>query len=135
MVILPAFDTQLNGLTLEFFYKLSASSVNMEVCYLTSLYGAPQQLVILDNTVYAYGSAPYQLELKELPAEALYLAIRYTSASQWNSAHVDNISLSVSAATALGNTHVQSQTTKRIENGVLILEYNGTKFDATGRKL
>ena len=68
MVILPAFDTQLNGLTLEFFYKLSASSVNMEVCYLTSLYGAPQQLVILDNTVYAYGSAPYQLELKELPS-------------------------------------------------------------------
>ena len=135
MVILPAFDTQLNGLTLEFFYKLSASSVNMEVCYLTSLYGAPQQLVILDNTVYTYGSAPYQLELKELPAEALYLAIRYTSASQWNSAHVDNISLSVSAATALGNTHVQSQTTKRIENGALILEYNGTKFDATGRKL
>jgi len=133
VVILPAFDAALNARALSFFYKVSAS-VTLEIGYLTHLYGTIEVLAELNNTVYEYQEKATEVALKELPEEAKYLVIRYVSTSQWTSSHFDNISIADPSPTAVENTRVEGKASKRIENGVLVLEYNGTIFDATGRK-
>ena len=134
VAILPAFDAPLNARSLSFYYKLSASAT-LEIGYLTHLYGTIEVLETLNNTVYEYQEQATEVALNELPAEAKYLVIRYVSASQWTTVYFDNIRIADPSPTAVVNARVEGKTTKRIENGVLILEYNGTKFDATGRKL
>jgi hypothetical protein len=133
VVILPAFDAALNARALSFFYKVSAS-VTLEIGYLTHLYGTIEVLAELNNTVYEYQEKATEVALKELPEEAKYLVIRYVSTSQLTSSHFDNISIADPSPTAVENTRVEGKASKRIENGVLVLEYNGTIFDATGRK-
>ena len=135
VVILPAFDAPLNARALAFYYKVSSSSVEVEVGYLTHLYGTFQVIKTLDNTVYAYAEPATEVVLNELPEDAKYLAIRYTSTSQWSSSHFDNISIADPSPTGMENIHTTSKAIKRIENGMLILEYNGTIFDATGKKV
>lgn len=136
MIILPAFASPLNGQSLSFFYKVSASVVTMEIGWLANLYGTFQPLEELNNEVYAYTTTAHELPLSNLPAEAQYLAIRYTSTSQWTSAHVDNIRIDETSLTAIDAVRDTKKVTEKvIENGQLILLYNGTKFDATGRKL
>ncbi len=135
VVILPAFDAPLNARALAFYYKVSASSVEVEVGYLTHLYGTFQVIKTLDNTVYAYAEPATEVVLNELPEDAKYLAIRYTSTSQWSSSHFDNISIADPSPTGMENIHTTGKAIKRIENGMLILEYNGTIFDATGKKV
>lgn len=135
VVILPAFDAPLNARALAFYYKVSSSSVEVEVGYLTHLYGTFQVIKALDNTVYAYAEPATEVALNELPEDAKYLAIRYTSTSQWSSSHFDNISIADPSPTGMENIHTTSKAIKRIENGMLILEYNGTIFDATGKKV
>ena len=135
VVILPAFDAPLNARALAFYYKVSASSVEVEVGYLTHLYGTFQGIKTLDNTVYAYAEPATEVVLNELPEDAKYLAIRYTSTSQWSSSHFDNISIADPSPTGMENIHTTGKAIKRIENGMLILEYNGTIFDATGKKV
>ena len=135
VVILPAFDAPLNARALAFYYKVSASSVEVEVGYLTHLYGTFQVIKALDNTVYAYAEPATEVTLNELPEDAKYLAIRYTSTSQWSNSHFDNISIADPSPTGMENIHTTGKAIKRIENGMLILEYNGTKFDATGKKV
>lgn len=134
VVILPAFDAALNARALSFFYKVSAS-VTLEIGYLTHLYGTIEVLAELNNTVYEYQEKATEVALKELPEEAKYLVIRYVSTSQWVSSYFDNISIADPSPTAVENTRVEGKASKRIENGVLVLEYNGTIFDATGRKM
>lgn len=135
VVILPAFDAPLNARALAFYYKVSSSSVEVEVGYLTHLYGTFQVIKTLDNTVYAYAEPATEVALNELPEDAKYLAIRYTSTSQWSSSHFDNISIADPSPTGMENIHTTGKAIKRIENGMLILEYNGTIFDATGKKV
>ena len=135
VVILPAFDAPLNARVLAFYYKVSSSAVEVEVGYLTHLYGTFQVIKTLDNTVYAYAEPATEVALNELPEDAKYLAIRYTSTSQWSSSHFDNISIADPSPTGMENIHTTSKAIKRIENGMLILEYNGTKYDATGKKV
>lgn len=135
VVILPAFDAPLNARALAFYYKVSSSAVEVEVGYLTHLYGTFQVIKTLDNTVYAYAEPATEVVLNELPEDAKYLAIRYTSTSQWSSSHFDNISIADPSPTGMENIHTTGKAIKRIENGMLILEYNGTIFDATGKKV
>lgn len=135
VVILPAFDAPLNAHALAFYYKVSSSAVEVEVGYLTHLYGTFQVIKTLDNTVYAYAEPAIEVVLNELPEDAKYLAIRYTSTSQWSSSHFDNISIADPSPTGMENIHTTGKAIKRIENGMLILEYNGTIFDATGKKV
>ena len=136
MIILPAFASPLNGQSLSFFYKVSASAVTMEIGWLANLYGTFQPLEELNNEVYAYTTTAHELPLSNLPAEAQYLAIRYTSTSQWTSAHVDNVRIDEASLTAIDAVRDTKKVTEKvIENGQLILLYNSTKFDATGRKL
>ena len=135
VVILPAFDAPLNARALAFYYKVSSSAVEVEVGYLPHLYGTFQIIKALDNTVYAYAEPATEVVLNELPEDAKYLAIRYTSTSQWSNSHFDNISIADPSPTGMENIHTTGKALKRIENGMLILEYNGTKFDATGKKV
>lgn len=133
IAILPAFDKQLNGLTLSFFYKMSANTVTLEVGYLVSLYGAFQQVEVLSNEVFAYEDKAHAVNLKDCPAEAKYVAIRCTSTSAYSNAYIDDLTLETSEeATAIGHVEEASQATKHIVNGQLVIEMNGVRYNAQG---
>lgn len=133
IAILPAFDKQLNGLTLSFFYKMSANTVTLEVGYLVSLYGAFQQVEVLSNEVFAYEDKAHAVNLKDCPAEAKYVAIRCTSTSAYSIAFIDDLTLETSEeATAIGHVEEASQATKHIVNGQLVIEMNGVRYNAQG---
>ena len=133
IAILPAFDKALNGLTLSFFYKMSANTVTLEVGYLASLYGEFQLLETPGNEVFAYEEKAHAVNLKDCPANAKYIAIRYTSTSAYSSAYIDDLSLEESKdATAIDQVAEADKATKRIVNGQLVIEMNGIRYNAQG---
>ena len=133
IAILPAFDKALSGLTLSFFYKVSANTATLEVGYLASLYGEFQLLETPGNEVFAYEEKAHAVNLKDCPANAKYIAIRYTSTSAYSSAYIDDLTLEESEdATAIDQVAEATKATKLIVNGQLVIELNGVHYNAQG---
>ena len=133
IAILPAFDKALSGLTLSFFYKMSANAATLEVGYLASLYGEFQLLETPGNEVFAYEEKAHAVNLKDCPANAKYIAIRYTSTSAYSSAYIDDLTLEESEdATAIDQVAEATKATKLIVNGQLVIELNGIHYNAQG---
>lgn len=134
IVVLPVFDVNLHELLLMFYYKTLSAS--LQVGYMTELSAEAFVPLVSLDAVSAYGVAPYVLSLSNVEG-MVYLAIRYYDAtSAYARAQIDNIILSDTAPTAIGVVKGEKATGRKlIENGSLILEYNGMRFDATGRKL
>ena len=132
IVILPAYDADLKGLTFSLFYKVSFAS--LQLGYLTSLAAEFQVLETLE-ALSAYGSTEHALDLKNIAADAKYLAIRYCDAtSSLASAFVDNVRLAVTpeAPSAIDYNSINATATKRIINGQLIIERDGETYNAQG---
>lgn len=133
IAILPAFDKALSGLTLSFFYKMSANTATLEVGYLASLYGEFQLLETPGNEVFAYEEKAHAVNLKDCPANAKYIAIRYTSTSAYSIAYIDDLTLEESKdATAIDQVAEATKATKLIVNGQLVIELNGIHYNAQG---
>ena len=86
--VLPAFTQALNTLSISFYYK--GGSANFQLGYVKAdgvTFVALETLPALT----AFGAEPYELDLASIPAEAKYLAIRYSSTSNYASGYVDNV--------------------------------------------
>ena len=133
IVVLPLFADDIHNLTLSFFYKML--SANLQVGYLTELradaFVALADLEVLNS----YGTDSYKLALTEL-VEGAYLAIRYyDTTSEWAKALIDNVKIDNTPTTAIDNTEIRTKATKRIENGMLIIENNGVHYNAQGARV
>ena len=135
IAILPAFNANLKECSLGLDYKNGTGSA-LELGYLKSLYGEFTALESLDVT-YSYADKVHYLDLKELPNDALFLAIRYTGANLYSSAFVDNVSIikTIDVPTAIETIDINANVTKRIENGQLIIIREGEKYNAQGAKV
>ena len=132
LLILPAIGDDLSEQSLTLYHRVSSSDANLEIGYLTDLYGEFVALSTLDNTQYDY-SAPAELDLFSLPKTAKYLAIRYTATSSWTKAFIDDVQIiKTSEITAVSNTAVKAVATKRIVDGQLIIEIGGEQYNAQG---
>lgn len=135
IAILPAFNANLKECSLGLDYKNGTGSA-LELGYLKSLYGAFTALESLDLT-YSYADKAHYLDLKELPNDALFLAIRYTGANLYSNAFVDNVSIikTIDVPTAIETIGINANVTKRIENGQLVIIREGEKYNAQGAKV
>ena len=135
IAILPAFNANLKECSLGLDYKNGTGSA-LELGYLKSLYGEFTALESLDVT-YSYADKAHYLDLKELPNDALFLAIRYTGANLYSSAFVDNVSIikTIDVPTAIETIGINANVTKRIENGQLVIIREGEKYNAQGAKV
>ena len=132
LLVLPAIGDDLSEQSLTLYHRVSSSDANLEIGYLTDLYGEFVALSTLDNTQYDY-SAPAELDLFSLPKTAKYLAIRYTATSPWTKAFIDDVQIiKTSEITAVSNTAVKAVATKRIVDGQLIIEIGGEQYNAQG---
>ena len=133
LLILPPFDENYCEWSLYLFYKAVTSS--LELGYLTSLYGEFQTLATLPAAT-EYATQATQIELKNAPATAKYLAIRYTSSSEFGYSAVDDLSIDQpKEVTAVINTNAANKSAKSIENGQLIITLDGVRYNAQGQKL
>lgn len=88
IAVLPALTADLSTLTFSLYYK--GGSANFQLGYVKAdgvTFVALETLPALT----AFGAEPYELDLASIPAEAKYLAIRYSSTSNYASGYVDNV--------------------------------------------
>jgi hypothetical protein len=88
IAVLPALTADLSTLTFSLYYK--GGSANFQLGYVKA---DGVTFVALETlpTLTAFGAEPYELDLASIPAEAKYLAIRYSSTSNYASGYVDNV--------------------------------------------
>lgn len=88
IAVLPALTADLSTLTFSLYYK--GGSANFQLGYVKAdgvTFVAMETLPALS----AFDAEPYELDLASIPAEAKYLAIRYSSTSNYASGYVDNV--------------------------------------------
>jgi len=88
IAVLPALTADLSTLTFSLYYK--GGSANFQLGYVKAdgvTFVALETLPALT----AFGAEPYELDLASIPAEAKYLAIRYSSTSNYATGFVDNV--------------------------------------------
>ena len=88
IAVLPALTADLSTLTFSLYYK--GGSANFQLGYVKAdgvTFVALETLPALT----AFGAEPYELDLASISAEAKYLAIRYSSTSNYASGYVDNV--------------------------------------------
>jgi len=88
IAVLPALTADLSTLTFSLYYK--GGSANFQLGYVKAdgvTFVALETLPALT----AFGAEPYELDLVSISAEAKYLAIRYSSTSNYASGYVDNV--------------------------------------------
>ena len=88
IAVLPALTADLSTLTFSLYYK--GGSANFQLGYVKAdgvTFVALEPLPALS----AFGAEPYELDLASIPAEAKYLAIRYSSTSNYATGFVDNV--------------------------------------------
>ena len=89
IAVLPALTADLSTLTFSLYYK--GGSANFQLGYVKA---DGVTFVALDAALpalSAFSAEPYELDLASIPAEAKYLAIRYSSTSNYASGYVDNV--------------------------------------------
>lgn len=88
IAVLPALTADLSTLTFSLYYK--GGSANFQLGYVKA---DGVSFVALETlpTLSAFGAEPYELDLASIPAEAKYLAIRYTNSSNYATGFVDNV--------------------------------------------
>ncbi len=125
-VVLPALNANLNALTVTVNWSGSALK---EIGYLTA--ADPETFVSLAT----FSGSPAECDLRTATEDAKYVAFHYLGTSASSIGYIAQVQITESQETAIENTTASAKATKRIENGMLVLEYNGTIFDATGRKM
>ena len=88
IAVLPALNADLSTLTFSLYYK--GGSANFQLGYVKAdgvTFVAMETLPALT----AFGEEPYELDLASIPAEAKYLAIRYSSTNSYATGFVDNV--------------------------------------------
>ena len=134
----PEFEAQFDSLQIAFAHQAESSSYsgNIDLGYFAE---SSDEFTLLNEFAPNYGEyKDEEVSLKGVPANAR-LAFRYKSNSSYEYAvAVDNIIISVRpVATAIDNTGTDNnkKATKRIENGMLIIENNGVLYNAQGARV
>jgi len=114
IAVLPAFTADLSTLTIQFFYRYHYADFQLGYVKADGATFVPIETLTQSA---AYGEAPYEKDLASIPADAVYLALRMTNASNLSAqACVDNLviketptcskptNLTISAITSEGAT-------------------------------
>lgn len=112
IAVLPALTADMSTLTLSLYYKGSNATFQLGYVEADGVTFHPlKTLPILT----AYAENPYELDMADAPAEAKYIAIRYTNTSSYGSGYVDNVVVaktptcfkpaSIAAATGVTSTN------------------------------
>lgn len=88
IAVLPALTADLSTLTFSLYYK--GGSANFQLGYVKAD-GVTFVTLATLPALTAFGAEPYELDLASIPAEAKYLAIRYTNSSNYATGFVDNV--------------------------------------------
>lgn len=126
-IVLPALDADLHGLTVSVNWNGSALQ---EIGYLTA--ADENTFVPLAN----FSSSPAECDLRNASAEAKYVAFHCLSTTNYSEGFIYQVQIAEpSGETAVENTTVKGNAVKRIENGVLVIEHNGLKYNAQGTQI
>ena len=122
-VVLPAIDIKWSTLTLSFSFSGSAT---LEVGYLTA--EDPATFVSRQEI----STSPAACVLKDVPDDAKYIAIHYVGTQTWATAYIDDVVLDETSLTGLDTINSLQSNRKSIENGQLVIEHNGIRYNAQG---
>lgn len=126
-VVLPALDADLSGLTVSVSWSGSALK---EIGYLTA--ADPETFVSLAT----FSGSPAECDLRTASAEAKYIAFHYLGTSDYSIGYIAQVQIAEThGETAVENTTASAKATKRIENGMLIIEHNSVKYNAQGARV
>ncbi len=136
IVALPEFSAAVKDLTLSLYYK----SNNSSVIYVGYIEEGDNEFIALGEALpYAesYGENAYAIDLKDVSADAQFIAIKYdgsVAGSGFATGHIDNVSVQLTKDIPSGIDDVRNveQTTKRIEDGQLIIIRDGVRYNAIG---
>ena len=132
ILILPKFDVPVKDLILKLRYRNSGNAVS--VGYLEALDKPFQPVQELEETNYS-DEEPTAIKFNEIAFDGKgYVAIYYSSGDYYGRAYVDNIELDLNkeVPTSVDSVEANKTTTKRIENGQLIIIREGVKYNAVG---
>lgn len=138
MAILPAFEKPINKLKLSFWNNSVidfTGRANIEIGYLTN--AADSASFVSCKTLDCYTTYTLvEFSFNQAPAEAQRIALRYANATAdyGVSTYVDDLRVEeiTGEPTGVENAGVKTNAAKRIENGHLIIEQNGVKYNAQG---
>lgn len=126
-VVLPALDADLSGLTVTVNWSGSALK---EIGYLTA--ADPETFEPLTT----FSGSPVECDLRNASADAKYIAFHYQGTSEYSIGYIAQVQIAEThGETAVENTTAGAKATKRIENGMLIIEHNSVKYNAQGARV
>ena len=126
-VVLPALDADLSGLTVSGSWSGSALK---EIGYLTA--ADPETFEPLTT----FSGSPVECDLRNASADAKYVAFHYQGTSEYSIGYIAQVQIAEThGETAVENTTASAKATKRIENGMLIIEHNSVKYNAQGARV
>ncbi len=132
-LITPELATSENQVQVEFYYRKGGTfDETFHVGY-SKTTKAVDAFTFGDEQIAS--TSEWNLYSEKLPAGTKYVAIKYTSNDLFR-LEIDDFSVTeVSPATAIDNTTVNTKGTKRIENGMLLIENNGVLYNAQGARV
>jgi hypothetical protein len=137
IAVLPILEEELSKVELSFYYTATddADAPAANVGYITDLMDATSFVAVktLDATE-SYTQA--KVTFAGAPANAS-IAIQYNGGDFFGSLYVDNLEVTEASEipTAIDNTTVTNSAVKRIVNGQIIIEHNGTRYTILGTEL
>ena len=135
--ILPEFEKELSELSAIFFYTHSddAESPEAKVGYITD----PSDAATFEEVLTLPAATEYtraQVDFSAAPAGAR-IAFRLVGGTWFGSLYIDDLEVleTKDVPSAVENTSVKNEATKRIVNGQLIIEHNGSRYNALGSEV
>lgn len=127
-IVLPALDAELQGLTVSVTWSGSALQ---EIGYLTT--ADPETFVPLA----AFSGLPAECNLRNASADAKYVAFHYAGTSEFSIGYIAQVQIAETTdETAIYTPTTNNQTShKMLRDGQLLIEHNGTLYNAQGQKL
>ena len=135
-LISPELVPTVQNVKVQFEYKGQSTSYKEEFQLGYSLTTKEIAAFAWSDTVFCQ-ETDYQDYVQVVPAGVRYIAIRYTANNQYY-LYIDNFSAEETTdyPTALDNAGAEgAKATKRLENNVLIIEFNGVQYNAQGQLL
>lgn len=135
-LITPELVASEQEVKVEFLYKAHGTNFeeSFQVGYSTTTKDVKSEAFTwgeeVKTDVTSYG-APYS---ETLPAGVKYVAIKCTSADKYY-LHIDDFIVKAPEETGIEHTTAGAKSTKRIENGMLIIENNGVQYNAQGARV
>ena len=132
---LPMFEAPLNTLELAFdYYHNYAGSTygELELGYMTNPSDS-RTFNTLTTLPHATSDTHIVYTMDEMPAGVQFIAFRYAGGtSDLGAVHMDNFVVAPIGKSPIENVDATAKVRKFIENGVLVIEHNGVRYNAQG---